>query len=558
MIQITENRTKKVPGITSVFINFPYNQYIIEDIKSLPCKNYSKKDNLWEVPITYLAELIDKLCVYDDIELKLCNITFEEDIEYKLSEYRTKPFNYQIDGIQYGLNHDSWLLLDPPGLGKSLQLIYLAEELQKRNGIKHCLIVCGINTLKTNWQKEIHKHSRLDCKILGERVRKNGNKYIGNVEERLKDLKGNCSEFFLITNIETLRNDKIVKAINDPKNSIECIFCDEIHVCKSSTSQQGKNLLKLNKAKYRVGATGTLLMNKPLDAFVPLKWIDADRATQGNYEHYYCAYGGDFNHEFLGYRNLTTLQKQLELYTLRRPKSLLNLPPKTIIEEYVDMSETQQKFYKDIENGVVESVDKVKLKPAMVMGMAMRLRQATACPSILTTQNIPSAKLDRTLDLVEQITSEGNKVVIFSTFKETVYELQKRLKEYKPLIGTGDCDDEFISANVDQFQTNDENKVFIGTWQKCGTGITLTAANYMIFIDTPWTDAAFTQNCDRIYRIGTDKPVTIYNLVTTETIDEQVLQIVTDKGAISDYILDGIITEKGLTSLQKYIEELKQ
>ena len=557
MINITERITQKVPGITSIFIDFKYQPEIVEELKSLPCKNYSKRTNLWEVPVSYLSEVIDKLCIYDDINLKLCNIKFEEDIIYKLSKYKTKPFDYQVDGIQFGLNHDKWLLLDPPGLGKSLQLIYLAEELNKREKLKHCLIVCGINTLKTNWQKEIKRHSKLNCKILGERTRKNGKKYFGSVEDRVTDLKSNCKEFFLITNIETLRDDKIIKAINDPKNGIDCIFVDECHVCKSSQSQQGKNLLKLNKATYKVGATGTLLLNNPLDAYVPLKWIDADRSTASNFEHYYCVYGGDFNHEFLGYRNLQTLQKQLELFSLRRPKSLLNLPPKTIIEEQVDMSDVQKTFYTNIENGVIEEVDKVKLKPAMIMGMIMRLRQATACPSILTIKPVPSAKIDRAKDLVEQITSEGNKVVIFSTFKETVKELEQQLLEYNPLIGTGDIEDDIISSNVDQFQSNPENKVFIGTWQKCGTGLTLTAASYMIFIDTPWTDAAFTQACDRIYRIGTERPVTIYNLITTDSIDEKVLEIVNDKAAISDYVLDGTITQKGLSSLQKYIEELR-
>ena len=558
MIIITEKRTKKVPGITSVFVSFKYNQDIVNEIKSLPCYNFSKKDSLWEIPVIYLSELIDKLCVYDDIELNLCKISFEEDVIYKLSKYKTQPFDYQIEGIQFGLNHDKWLLLDPPGLGKSLQLIYIAEELKKRDKLKHCLIICGINTLKSNWQKEIKRHSKLDCKILGERIRKNGKTYFGSVEDRLDDLKGNLKEFFLITNIETLRNDKIVKAINDPKNGIDCIFVDEIHVCKSSSSQQGKNLLKLNKSEYRIGATGTLLLNNPLDSFVPLKWIDADRSTEGNFERYYTVYGGDFNHEFLGYRNLQTLQKQLELYSLRRPKSLLNLPEKTIIEEQVDMSESQRLFYNNVENGVIEEVDKVKLKPNVIMGMIMRLRQATACPSILTSKSVPSAKIERACDLVEQITSEGNKVVIFSTFKQTVEALQKELVDFNPLIGTGDIDDEEISANVDQFQLNENNKVFIGTWQKCGTGLTLTAASYMIFIDTPWTDAAFTQACDRIYRIGTEKPVTIYNLITTDSVDEKVLEIVSDKAAISDYVLDGTITQKGLASLQKYIEELRQ
>jgi len=159
--------------------------------------------------------------------------------------------------------------------------------------------------------------------------------------------------------------------------------------------------------------------------------------------------------------------------------------------------------------------------------------------------------------LVEQIVSSGNKVVVFSTFKETLETLKERLKCYNPLVGTGDISDEEISSNVDKFQTNDKNKIFLGTWQKCGTGLTLTAATYMIFIDTPWTDAAFEQACDRIYRIGTTKPVTIYNLITSDSIDERVLEIVSDKAALADYVIDDTITESGLNSLRKYIEELR-
>ena len=79
----------------------------------------------------------------------------------------------------------------------------------------------------------------------------------------------------------------------------------------------------------------------------------------------------------------------------------------------------------------------------------------------------------------------------------------------------------------------------------------------MIFIDTPWTDAAFEQACDRIYRIGTTKPVTIYNLIVNDSIDERVLEIVKDKAALADYVIDDTITESGLDSLRKYIEELR-
>jgi SNF2 family DNA or RNA helicase len=99
--------------------------------------------------------------------------------------------------------------------------------------------------------------------------------------------------------------------------------------------------------------------------------------------------------------------------------------------------------------------------------------------------------------------------------------------------------------------------VFIGTWQKCGTGITLTAANYMIFIDVPWTDGAFQQASDRIHRIGSNIPVFIYVLITNDTIDEKVWEIVNDKAALSDFVVDDVISTNSLKSLQKYIQELK-
>ena len=78
----------------------------------------------------------------------------------------------------------------------------------------------------------------------------------------------------------------------------------------------------------------------------------------------------------------------------------------------------------------------------------------------------------------------------------------------------------------------------------------------MIFISVPWTDADYSQAQDRIHRIGTENKVTIYHLITKNTIDERVLEIVQDKGAISDYVVDDKITENGLKSLKKYMETL--
>lgn len=271
----------------------------------------------------------------------------------------------------------------------------------------------------------------------------------------------------------------------------------------------------------------------------------------------YCSYGGPFNNILIGFKNLDLLKYQLSKHSLRRTKDLLDLPPKTIINEYLEMPDKQDSFYNNIKQGIIEEVDKVKITTTSLLAMVARLRQATACPSILTSEAIPSAKLLRAVELTEQLISNGDKVVIFSTFKDTVKELAHELHEFNPFIATGDTDDSEISAYVDKFQNDPDSKVFIATWQKCGTGITLNAASYMIFIDTPWTNAVFEQACDRIHRIGTSKPVFIYNLIIRDTIDERVLELVNDKKALADYIIDDVISPDALNSLKKYISELK-
>lgn len=557
MISIEEKVPSKIPGVTSLFLTTPYNKDVIDVIKGCTPLNYDKKVNTWEMPTTRLAKFLNGVKGIDDIRIKLKkDEVIKEQPDIKLSHYKTKPYKYQEEGIQFGLKHPKWLLLDMPGLGKTLQLIYLAQELKKRDGIEHCLIVCGLNTLKANWEKEIAKHSNLSCRVLGKRVARTGTITYGSIPERLAELKNPLKEFFLITNIETLRDDKIIKELRDGKNKFEMIALDEAHVIKSPTSQQSRNLLKLN-APHMIAMTGTLLLNNPLDAYVPLKWIGAEHSTYTNFKCHYTQYGGLFGNEFIGYKNVDDLKDQIASVSLRRTDDILDLPDKNFIDEELEMSDIQSKFYQNIVDGIFDEVDKVKLNRTNILALVSRLRQATACPSILTTSTIPSVKQDRCCELVESITGNGNKVVIFSTFKQTVTELAEKLKIYNPLICTGDIPDAIISANIDKFQQDKECKVFIATWQKCGTGITLNVANYGIFIDTPFTSGQYEQCWKRIHRIGSKKPIFVYNLITKGTFDERVKYLVDSKAVISDYVVDDIVDQRTFDMLQKFIYDLK-
>ena len=566
MIYINEIKPAiKLSGLSSFTVKFNYDKRLVDTIHQVPSAIWHKTLNVWEIPITSLSRAVNLLSNYDDIEVKLLEEKEDDILYYNKNKsidlhkelYKTELFNHQEFGIKYGLQHDHFLLLDMPGLGKTLQMIYLAEELKLRDNIQHCFIICGLNTVKYNWKKEIEKFSNYKCKILGEKYTKTGDIRIGSVNDRLKDLQNEIEEFFIITNIETLRNDQIIKELKkkNPVNKIDMMVLDECHVCKNPSSQQGKNLLKIS-SKYMIALTGTLLLNSPLDAYVPLRWLGLENATYTNYKYYYCNYTGPFNNILEGYKNTFILKDILEKYSLRRTKDLLDLPEKTIIHEELTMEKDQEKFYNSIIKGISEQIDKVHIDNSSLLSMIVRLRQATACPSILSSDKISAVKIDRAVDLINQIIEGNEKIVVFSVFKPTLDELYKRLSNFNPLICTGDLNDEIISKNIELFQNNDEYKVMLATTAKMGTGITLNKASYAIFIDAPWTAAQAEQCEDRLHRIGSKNPVFIYYLWVKDTIDERVREILETKEALSDYIIDDKLSKSSLENLKKYILDI--
>jgi SNF2 family DNA or RNA helicase len=233
------------------------------------------------------------------------------------------------------------------------------------------------------------------------------------------------------------------------------------------------------------------------------------------------------------------------------------MPSKFITYEVIEMSDEHRKFYEAIREGVKEEADKIELKSANLLALTTRLRQATACPGILTTQPILSSKIERCVDLVEDLISQGEKVVVFSNFKEPVYQLAELLKQYQPLVNTGDQDDTLVGRNVDLFQYDPDYKVFLGTHGKCGTGWTLNAASYLICIDTPWTDASLSQSTDRIWRVTNTRPAIVTVLTCIDTIDERVREIVETKKELSDYLVDGKSNELSI-SMQNELRRILQ
>lgn len=554
MIRIFEiSPGKKISGLSSLLIDFDFNQYIVDSLKTLPTYYYHKKEKVWEVPICYLGRILDSLTFLDEIQLRLLdtpesgefhfnnNYNLEPLSEIEKVSFKMTPFEHQLEAINFGLDKEKWLLLDSMGLGKTNSIIWLAETLKRRGIIDHCFIICGVNSLKQNWKKEIQKFSTESAIVLGEYVTRTGTTRYRSMDKRAQQLKDPIEEFFVITNLESLRDDRIIEAFKTSSNKFGMIAFDEAHKAATKTSQQGTNLLKLD-APFKIAATGTLITNNPLSAYVPLSWTGNDVSTLTNYKSQYCNFGGFKNNQVIGFKNLDVLQEEIKSCSLRRILDQVrsDMPPKTVTLELLEPDDDQRKFYEAIKEGVKEEADKIELKTSSLLALTTRLRQASACPSILTTQPVSSCKVDRCVELIQELTSQGEKVVVLSVFKETLNELAAKLGEFRFSVNTGDVPDAVVANNVTRFQDDPNEQVFIGTWGKVGTGWTLNSASYLICLDTPYTAAMFDQGTDRIWRVNNTRPAFITVLMCKDTIDERVQQIIETKKELGEYLVDGV------------------
>ena len=553
MITIAEiTPPKKISGISSIVCSFPYNEYIVETLKGFPTFYYHKKDKVWEFPVCYLSRLLDALTFYDDIQLHLLDTPkseeFHFDKKYNLAplteiekaSFKVTPFAHQIEAVNFGLAKEKWLLLDSMGTGKSISMICLAETLKRRGLIDHCFIIVGVNSLKLNFKREIQKYSTESVCVLGEYTTRTGKTRYRSLKERAEQLRNPIDEFFVITNLESIRDDRIVEAFQKSSNKFGLLLFDEAHKAATKTSQQGTNLLKLS-ADFMVAATGTLITNNPLSAYVPLSWTGNDQSILTTYKSQYCIFGGVRDSQVIGFKNLEVLQEEIRNCSLRRTLEQVraDMPPKIITTEVLEMDDAQRKFYEAIKEGVKEEADKINLKAGNLLALTTRLRQATACPSLLTTQQIPSIKVDRCVEHIEELVSQGEKVVVLSVFKETINELAAKLGQFRFSVNTGDHPDAVVAKNVERFMEDPEEQVFIGTWGKVGTGWTLNSAAYLICLDTPYTDAMFSQGTDRVWRVTNTRPAVIKVLLCEDTIDERVQRIIETKKELGDYLVDG-------------------
>lgn len=324
-----------------------------------------------------------------------------------------------------------------------------------------------------------------------------------------------------------------------------------VHNCKDTTSIQGKHLLKL-QVETMIAMTGTPLMNNPLDLFAPIKWLGYEKHSFYSFKNHYCIMGGFGGYQVMGYRHLDQLKEQFDDIMLRRlKKDVLDLPEKIYQDEFVEMTPKQEKIYKEVKMEVQQNIDMVTnaINPLAEM---IRMRQATDYTGILSSTILESAKLDRLDELLDEIISNGNKAIIFSNWTSMTNPTFDRYKnKYNPAIITGETKNRVEQEK--KFMMDTSCKIIIGTTGAMGTGLTLTAATYVIFLDEPWNAAIKQQAEDRAHRIGTADNVTIITMMCKDTIDERIHDLVLQKGKMADLMIDEKLTPQNKELLVDFL-----
>lgn len=449
---------------------------------------------------------------------------------------KTKCYSHQLKALEYGLAKNKFLLADEQGLGKTKESIDISVNRKLRGEVNKCLIVCGVNSTKYNWGEEILIHSDEEYFLVD-----------GSKKVKLEILNNwkLSNKLFCIINVESLRIEEVVLCLLD--SNIDMIILDEAHKCKNAESLQGKVINMLN-ATYKIALTGTPIHNKPMDIYNILKWLEVENRNFYQFRNRYCILNNFKN--IVGNKNMMELNTIIFKIMLRRTKKeVLDLPPKIYKNEYVQMSPKQIKLYKGDKKSIIQKLkDGISVDTNPLVEL-LNLRKIVS--GIFTIEN---PKLDRLLELIEDIKEENKKVIVFFNYKEVAKKvlealLEGKIKDKDVYYIDGDVKVINRQMQVNEFQNSKGFKIIMGTIGAMGTGITLNKAEYVIFYDKNYNPSENKQAEDRSHRIGTVNSVNIISLLCRDSIDIKIEKMLKEKSEVIEELL------RDKNRLLKYVME---
>ena len=487
--------------------------------------NIIKTDNLFD-------NFIDKFYKFKDI-----NLTLPKD-ELKILR------DYQVTGVKwlYTLAKTGFggILADEMGLGKTIQVIYYIKQMLKDNENNKFLIVVP-TSLAYNWDHEFDSFgSNIKRKIC-----------VGNKDKRTKMLRNLNDTNVIITTYGLLREDEeLYNNLN-----FNTMVIDEAQNIKNNMAGITKVVKKIN-AETKFALTGTPLENSILELWSIFDFImPGYLASLTKFQSKYKIKDFDEDSEIL----IKGLSKQINPFILRRKKQdvVKELPDKLINDIYIELKDEQKKLYVAELERVKEEMEKIIETEGMnkarflILQLLTKLRQICIDPSIVyDNYKDGSNKLEQLESIVNEYIKNNHKILIFSSFKTALNIVKEKLNKAK--IKTYMIDGSVPAKDriemVDNFNNNDDVKVFLIMLKSGGTGLNLATADVVIHLDLWWNPQAENQATDRAHRIGQKNTVEVIHLITKGTIEEKILELQNKKRILSDKLIDGEIRDKNILS----------
>ncbi|UCS94762.1 DEAD/DEAH box helicase [Echinicola marina] len=452
---------------------------------------------------------------------------------------------YQQQGLNWlnFLKDYGWggILADDMGLGKTLQLIALICQLKEHKKACNVLVVAP-TTLLFNWKNELEKFApHLDYFI------HHGQRYDDPGEFSKHDL--------ILTSYGVVINDiELLKQIK-----FELIVADESQAIKNISSLRHKALVQL-KSNLKIALSGTPIENNIGELFAQMNFVNPGFFST------MAAFKRDYANKFKngGDEALTVeLRKKVAPFILRRTKEevLTELPDKTEEYLYCEMGKTQRKLYDAYRNEYRDFLlkkfeeDGPENSKMYVLEGLTRLRQICDATALVKNgeENQESAKIDLLLEHILEKTGE-HKILIFSQFVKMLEQITKKLAEkqvsYVYLDGKTSMKER--ENRVNHFQENEDTRVFLISLKAGGTGLNLTAADYVYIVDPWWNPATENQAIDRCYRMGQKKNVFAYRMICKNSVEEKIIQLQEAKKKLSKEVIgegESILSELNRDSL---------
>ena len=466
-----------------------------------------------------------------------------------------EPLKWQTNALikfqQSKLNN--FILLAEVGTGKTFTAISMLRLIQERIGHSKILILCP-GVVINNWRSEIRKFSFPNDFPVIHTLDVSAKR-----STKMKPIAQFKEKCVVVTNYETMDQPAVYRLLEDWAPDI--IVCDEIHRIKSYQSKRAQKVVVLgSKALYRLGLTGTAILNSPMDVFMQWNFLDQGESFGKSFFNFRRRYFYDANESWSNRQNhfpdwkpvpnmMAEITDKINRNSIKVVKSeCLDLPPFVSETIKLKMSDDQEKAYNQMHRDFVAFIETDSGSQAAVANIALTkgLRLMQIASGFVSTdtgesfsfkENPKMTALDEILD-----TYPDDKVIIWCSFRQNYMDISRLLTDRKEkfVLITGEQDAKEKQASIDAFQNDPEVKRVIANRKAGGIGVNLTAAALSVVISRNFSLEEEIQAQGRNYRNGSqihDK-ITEINLVMQDTIEERVVEALQNKQKIADIILD--------------------